>query len=94
MFLALVDRTTPSRFGGSQRVIRGIFRQEGGLTAFYRGLAPNILGNSTSWAFYFLFYSGFKDVMSESRLREGKILSSADFFLASGAAGLCPHSQI
>ncbi|KAF4254339.1 hypothetical protein KXW98_001767 [Aspergillus fumigatus] len=83
-----VDRSSPSQLGGSLRVIREISRREGGITAFYRGLTPNIIGNSTSWALYFLCYGKTKDLMR--RLRGSRVLelTSADYFVASGLAGL------
>ncbi|KAF4213226.1 hypothetical protein CNMCM5878_000191 [Aspergillus fumigatiaffinis] len=83
-----IDRSSPSQLGGSLRVIREISRREGGITAFYRGLTPNIIGNSTSWALYFLCYGKSKDLMR--RLRGSRVpeLTSADYFVASGLAGL------
>ncbi|KAE8388867.1 hypothetical protein ETB97_012894 [Aspergillus alliaceus] len=83
-----VDRSSSSRVGGSLRVVRSIFQDEGGITAFYRGLTPNIIGNSTSWALYFLCYGNIKTAMRTWRSsREGE-LASSDYFLASGAAGM------
>jgi solute carrier family 25 folate transporter 32 len=90
----LVDRTYSSRVGGSLRIIRQIFHDEGGLAAFYRGLTPNIIGNSTSWALYFLLYGDIKDAISNWRLRHSpkdgsqpQQLTSSDYFIASGTAG-------
>lgn len=83
-----VDPSLSSRSHESLRLVQGIFRHEGGLAAFYRGLTPNLLGNSTSWALYFLCYGNIKELMRTWRggtLGEG--LSSADYFLASGSAG-------
>ncbi|KAJ5612382.1 hypothetical protein N7510_005576 [Penicillium lagena] len=84
-----VDRTTSSsRLGSSFRIIREISRHEGGLTAFYRGLAPNIIGNSTSWGLYFLCYSSLKDALRTCRGQREQTLTSSDYFLASGTAGV------
>ncbi|BCS17956.1 putative mitochondrial folate carrier protein Flx1 [Aspergillus puulaauensis] len=93
-----VDRTPSSRVGGSLRVIREIFHNEGGLAAFYRGLMPNIIGNSSSWALYFLFYGNIKDTIRGWRLRrrqhggqqqqQRELLTSSDYFIASGSAGI------
>ncbi|KAJ5127516.1 hypothetical protein N7448_008295 [Penicillium atrosanguineum] len=82
-----VDRTSSSRLGNSLRIAHRVFQTEGGLAAFYRGLAPNLIGNSTSWALYFLCYSSFKDAICSYREREGWMLTSSDYFLASGTAG-------
>ncbi|KAL4899265.1 hypothetical protein BDW74DRAFT_117859 [Aspergillus multicolor] len=91
-----VDRTSSSRIGGSLRVVRQIFHKEGRLTAFYRGLTPNIIGNSSSWALYFLFYDNVKDILGTWRLRcnldseqqRRQLLTSFDYFIASGSAGI------
>ena len=83
----LVDRLSSSRVGGSVLVVREIFQNEGGVKAFYRGLTPNIVGNSTSWALYFLCYSNIKGAMRTWRDSQNQDLTSADFFLASGSAG-------
>lgn len=90
-----VDTTSSNRLGSSIRVIREIAQNEGGLVAFYRGLTPNLIGNSSSWAVYFLCYGNVKDVMrrvrsSPSGSGSGE-LSSGDYFLASGGAGKLPY---
>ncbi|PYH98917.1 mitochondrial carrier [Aspergillus ellipticus CBS 707.79] len=81
-----VDRLSSSRVGGSVSVVRRIFQNEGGLPAFYRGLAPNIIGNSTSWALYFLCYGNIKTAMRT--WSDDRTLTSVDYFLASGSAGM------
>ncbi|KAJ5173975.1 uncharacterized protein N7500_001906 [Penicillium coprophilum] len=82
-----VDRSS-SRFGGSLRIIRKIFYNEGGYAAFYRGLSPNLIGNSTSWGLYFLCYSSLKDTIRKHREQRKQILTSSDYLLASGSAGV------
>ncbi|KAL3455625.1 mitochondrial carrier domain-containing protein [Aspergillus heterothallicus] len=82
-----VDRTEGSRVGGSVRVIRQIFHTEGGLAAFYRGLTPNIIGNSSSWALYFLLYGDIKGAIAHRKQESAKQLTSSDYFISSGAAG-------
>ncbi|KAL2862980.1 putative mitochondrial folate carrier protein Flx1 [Aspergillus lucknowensis] len=89
-----VDRTHSSRIGSSLRVVRQLFHNEGGFAAFYRGLTPNIIGNSSSWALYFLLYGDTKDIIRNWRLHEKPEggqrpqLASSDYFLASGIAGI------
>lgn len=60
--------------------------------AFYRGLMPNMVGNSISWALYFAFYGRTKDLIRSTRpyTREtgARELRSSDYFLASGIAGV------
>lgn len=82
-----MDRQSSSRIGNSLRVISWIYQNEGGIPAFYRGLSPNIIGNSTSWAFYFLSYGKVKQVMQTLRDNEQDVLGYSDYFIASGTAG-------
>ncbi|KAJ5752351.1 hypothetical protein N7520_009268 [Penicillium odoratum] len=81
-----VNPKSTSRVGSSLKIVRDISRYEGGFAAFYRGLAPNLVGNSTSWALYFLFYGSLKDGMCIYR-GNSWALTSFDYFLASGTAG-------
>ncbi|PGH13202.1 hypothetical protein AJ80_06448 [Polytolypa hystricis UAMH7299] len=88
-----VDRFSSSRVGSSVRVAQGILRNEGGIPALYRGLTPNLVGNSVSWGLYFLWYGKIKEVLHswqssrEGNGKGGSHLSSLDFFIASGTAG-------
>lgn len=66
--------------------MQNIARDEGGIRAFYRGLGPNIVGNSISWALYFVWYDRMKVGIQDYR-GPGARLSYYDFFVASGAAG-------
>ncbi|SLM35754.1 mitochondrial folate carrier protein [Lasallia pustulata] len=56
------------------------------VAAFYRGLTPNLIGNSVSWALYFWWYSNIKDALNAYHGPE-RGLSYYDYFIASGAAG-------
>lgn len=72
-------------------MVREVAQREGGVAAFYRGLTPNLIGNSSSWSVYFLCYGNIKDGMR--RLRTGdRELSSWEYFAASGVAGTCHPS--
>jgi solute carrier family 25 folate transporter 32 len=82
-----VDRSSSSRFGSSLKIAREIALHEGGVPAFYRGLTPNLIGNSVSWGLYFLWYSNLKDAISVLRGNRKDGLTSVDFFVASGTAG-------
>ncbi|MCJ1248332.1 hypothetical protein MMC30_005549 [Trapelia coarctata] len=82
-----VDRTSSSLPGSSPRVIRHILQNEGGVSALYRGLGPNLVGNSVSWGLYFLWYDKVKRGIARYR-GGGQSLSYYDYFLASGTAGL------
>ncbi|KAI1962382.1 mitochondrial FAD carrier protein flx1 [Ophidiomyces ophidiicola] len=77
--------------GNSLRIVREMAQHEGGgggglLRTFYRGLTPNVVGNSISWGLYFLWYSNLKDALQTVRGR-GE-LTSLDYFVASGTAGI------
>lgn len=79
--------TKQSRWGSSFNILRGIIRDEGSYAALYRGLMPNLVGNSVSWALYFLFYGQAKDIFQTYR-GAGVQLRSSDYFLASGSSGV------
>lgn len=83
-----VDRESPSQFGGSLRLVRRIVRNEGTVSALYRGLTPNLVGNSLSWAFYFVWYDRIKYGIRSYRGFDNGGLSYYDFFIASGTAGM------
>jgi primary-amine oxidase len=75
-----------SRPGDSLRILRNVVKNEGGMRALYRGLWPNLLGNSLGWGLYFLFYGNLKELF-QSRRKKGEHLGSAEFFSASIVAG-------
>lgn len=85
-----LNTTTRSRPGDSFRILRNVIRDEGGVKALYRGLWPNLLGNSLGWGLYFLFYGNLKDVL-QSRRQKGEHLGSAEFFSASIVAGMMTY---
>ncbi|KAI4915444.1 uncharacterized protein J4E92_009398 [Alternaria infectoria] len=82
-----LNTTSRSRPGDSYRILRNVIRDEGGVRALYRGLWPNLLGNSLGWGLYFLFYGNLKELF-QSRRQKGEHLGSAEFFSASIIAGL------
>ena len=57
----------------------------------YRGVGSNLIGNSISWAMYFVLYDRLKAGLSTYHRTE-QPLSFYDFFLASGVAGLFSRS--
>jgi primary-amine oxidase len=81
-----LNTKTKSRAGDSFRILRHVIRDEGGAKALYRGLWPNMLGNSLGWGLYFLFYGRAKEVL-QKRKGHGEHLGSAEFFGASVFAG-------
>ncbi len=97
-----IEQNERSRPGGSLRVMRKIASEArldptnkntlSVVRAFYRGLMPNMVGNSISWALYFMWYSNMKDLIRATRPQLNttgqRDLSSFDYFLASGIAGV------
>lgn len=82
-----VDATIPFRFGNSIRIIRELLQsKQSTVTALYRGLSPNLIGNSVSWALYFVWYDKTKSYIKTYHGRKTE-LSYHDFFLAAGVAG-------
>ena len=83
--------TSPTTFtGASLSVFRGIFHNEGPtrLAALYRGLTPNLVGNSAGWALYFLWYKQAQDLIRGYRGYDAKqSLTSVDYLYASAASG-------
>ncbi|EMC96953.1 hypothetical protein BAUCODRAFT_32699 [Baudoinia panamericana UAMH 10762] len=55
---------------------------------YYRGLMPNMIGNSVSWALYFMWYGSIKDYVRAARGGTVRELRGSDYFLASTAAGI------
>lgn len=82
-----VDQSTTAQVGGSVRIVREIARNEGYVNGFYRGLSPNIIGNSVSWALYFMWYGNIKDFIQATRGADSRLRAS-DYFIASGASGI------
>ena len=83
------------RIAGEVRRGQGRDGLESVVRGFYRGLMPNMLGNSVSWALYFMWYGNIKDLIRASRARISpstklgkQELRSSDYFLASGLSGI------
>ncbi|KAF2087598.1 mitochondrial carrier [Saccharata proteae CBS 121410] len=82
-----LDQNQRPRWGNSYHIMRDIVINEGSYKALYRGLVPNMIGNSVSWALYFLWYRNLKDIFQTWRGPEER-LASSDYFLASGISGI------
>jgi solute carrier family 25 folate transporter 32 len=96
-----IEQNAKIRAGSALRVVRQI-ANEGlygngvakdtaqVLRSFYRGLMPNMIGNSVSWGMYFMWYANIKDWIASVRGHQhgGQKLSAGDYFLASGASGV------
>lgn len=57
--------------------------------AFYRGLMPNTIGNSVSWALYFMWYGNIKDLVGVARYGSARAqLTGVDYLVASSISGI------
>ena len=86
----IVDTSAHPLLNSSRAVFRDILRNEGPtrLAALYRGLTPNLVGNSAGWALYFLWYRQAQDLIRGYRgYTPTQPLTSVDYLAASGAAG-------
>ena len=67
--------------------------QSDGWTGLYRGLSPNVVGNSASWGLYFLWYTMIKERMAARMQEESadgdeiKKLSAGQHLLAASESG-------
>ncbi|KAK6354134.1 hypothetical protein TWF730_008552 [Orbilia blumenaviensis] len=91
--LQVLRHDAPQAWGGSVTVAREILNEARAtgrhpVKAFYRGISPNIIGNTSSWGLYFLWYDQIKHQVAEYRGKQGQDLSSLDYLLSSGAAGV------
>ena len=91
MLTLQVDASAHPFVNSSRAVFRDIIRNEGPtrLAALYRGLTPNLLGNSAGWALYFLWYKQTQDLIRSYRgYTHTQPLTGIDYFTAATAAGL------
>jgi solute carrier family 25 folate transporter 32 len=100
-----LEQDAKTRIGNTWRVVRQIaneawhqgYRGQGTLKdsaqvvrSFYRGLMPNMVGNSVSWGMYFMFYAKLKEAMATARglhREDREKLSNTDVLLAASASG-------
>ncbi|EXJ80359.1 hypothetical protein A1O1_08503 [Capronia coronata CBS 617.96] len=85
-----VDTSTHPLLNSSRSVLRDIWRNEGPtrFAALYRGLTPNLVGNSAGWGLYFLWYREAQDVIRTLRgYQTSQQLTSVDYLTASALSG-------
>lgn len=80
--------TTLTTSTNSLTILRSLLSQPQPLATLYRGLTPNLLGNSTSWALFFYFKSLLETPLAAYRSRHSTHLHPTDYFLTSLSAGL------
>jgi solute carrier family 25 folate transporter 32 len=68
--------------------LKNIVKRDG-YSGLYRGLSPNVVGNSASWGFYFLWYTMIKEYMAAPTTSNGKNkkLSPGQHLLAASESG-------
>lgn len=89
--LVIVDSTSHPLLNSSRSVFRDIWRNEGPtrIAALYRGLTPNLVGNSAGWGLYFLWYSQAQDLVRNVRSYDpGHQLTAFDYLCASSLSGV------
>ncbi|KAJ1923739.1 mitochondrial FAD carrier protein flx1 [Tieghemiomyces parasiticus] len=74
----------PQIVGRAFRAFRAVLRQDG-LRGFYRGLSPNLAGNTASWGLYFFWYDTLKRFETDRTGRQA--LSPTQHLTAAAAAG-------
>ncbi len=75
----------------SLRILRTLITTEGPspFRSLYRGLTPNLVGNSLGWSLYFLWYSQAQDVVRHVRhYPKDTQITSLDYLTASLASGI------
>ncbi|CCF60238.1 hypothetical protein KAFR_0J01740 [Kazachstania africana CBS 2517] len=60
-----VQKPTP-RLNTYRYVLRSLFKDNKGISALYRGLGINLIGNSVAWGLYFGFYRFSKDFLKQN----------------------------
>ncbi|RDW89312.1 mitochondrial carrier protein-like protein [Coleophoma cylindrospora] len=93
-----VHRSTSSAPISSLSVLRSLTSNASPIQSLYRGLTPNLIGNSFSWGIFFYFKSRIEDSIGELRnrpindshsfIRGQYKLGWSDHFVASGSSGL------
>jgi solute carrier family 25 folate transporter 32 len=79
---AIKDRP---KYFGIKHAFKTVISQEG-FKGLYKGVVPNLVGSTSSWGLYFLFYDGIK-----SRMKNGDPnvqLSTSSNLIASSSAGV------
>ncbi|KAI1663075.1 mitochondrial carrier [Daldinia decipiens] len=69
-------------------LIRSLTRTPHPVASLYRGLAPNLLGNASSWASFFFFKARAERALLALKASPDVSLAPRDYFLSSGFAGL------
>ncbi|GAA6046871.1 hypothetical protein JCM3770_005685 [Rhodotorula araucariae] len=79
--------TAPKSRGTFAQIYWGLGEivRNGGATALYRGLTPNLVGNASSWGFYFLWYTMIKARMDGG---DDHKLNAGQHLLASASSGV------
>ncbi|KAK9381788.1 mitochondrial carrier domain-containing protein [Kockiozyma suomiensis] len=80
-----LDNSSRSHMGGILHIVNDLRQSKHPLQEAYRGLIPNIVGNTASWAAYFFWYEKIKEKVQKVSGRQD--LGFADYLVSSGLAG-------
>ncbi|KAK9352819.1 mitochondrial carrier domain-containing protein [Lipomyces doorenjongii] len=80
-----IDNKNRTHVGGIMHILRDLRQSQAPFKEAYRGLIPNLIGNTVSWGSYFFWYELIK---SQIALVPGhEDLSFADYMLSAGTSG-------
>lgn len=85
-----LDTSAHPLLNSSRSVFQDILRNEGPtrISALYRGLTPNLVGNSAGWGLYFLWYKQGQDLVRYMRgYNKEQPMTNVDYLTASAGAG-------
>lgn len=85
-----LDTSSSPLLNSSRSVFRDILRNEGPtrIRALYRGLSPNLFGNSAGWGLYFMWYRQGQDLLRNVRgYTHDQVMTNVDYLIASAGSG-------
>ncbi|KAK9365769.1 mitochondrial carrier domain-containing protein [Lipomyces kononenkoae] len=80
-----IDNKNRSHIGGILHILRDLRASEAPLREAYRGLIPNLIGNTVSWGSYFFWYELIKAQIAP--ISGSDDLSFTDYMLSAGTSG-------
>ncbi|KAK9239338.1 mitochondrial carrier domain-containing protein [Lipomyces kononenkoae] len=80
-----IDNKNRSHIGGILHIVRNLRESEAPFREAYRGLIPNLIGNTVSWGSYFFWYELIKAQIAP--VSGNGDLSFTDYMLSAGTSG-------
>ncbi|KAI2623357.1 mitochondrial carrier [Hypoxylon sp. NC1633] len=82
------NTATSQQLPTTMSLIRTLTQTPHPVASLYRGLTPNLLGNASSWAFFFFFKARAERAILTLKPLPDASLTPQDYFVASGVAGI------